>query len=81
VYLADLLPSVGHLPIPFVMGYDMQPLFTLNEKELFLTEACTKNYTLFFEHDAVNECCDLHVTEKGIRAKTCFSLDSLKHKA
>ena len=58
VYLADLLPSVGHLPIPFVMGYDMQPLFTLNEKELFLNEACTKNYTLFFEHDAVNECCD-----------------------
>ena len=79
VYLADLLPSVGHLPIPFVMGYDMQPLFTLNEKELFLNEACTKNYTLFFEHDSVNECCDLHVTEKGIRAKTCFSLDSLKN--
>jgi hypothetical protein len=56
----------------------MQPLFTLNEKEIFLNEACAKNYTLFFEHDSVNECCDLHVTEKGIRAKTCFSLDSLK---
>ena len=77
VFMADLLPSVGHLPIPFVMGYDMQPLFTLNEKEIFLNEACTKNYTLFFEHDSVNECCDLHVTEKGIRAKNCFSLDSL----
>jgi hypothetical protein len=78
VYMADLLPSVGHLPIPFVMGYDMQPLFTLNEKEIFLNEACTKNYTLFFEHDSVHECCDLHVTEKGIRAKNCFSLESLK---
>jgi glyoxylase-like metal-dependent hydrolase (beta-lactamase superfamily II) len=78
VYMADLLPSVGHLPIPFVMGYDMQPLFTLNEKEIFLNEACTKNYTLFFEHDSVNECCDLHVTEKGIRAKNCFNLENLK---
>jgi len=77
VFMADLLPSVGHLPIPFVMGYDMQPLFTLNEKEIFLNEAYTNNYTLFFEHDSVNECCDLHITEKGIRAKNCFSLASL----
>jgi hypothetical protein len=60
------------------MGYDMQPLFTLNEKEIFLNEAYTKNYTLFFEHDSVNECCDVHMTEKGIRAKNCFSLDTLK---
>jgi glyoxylase-like metal-dependent hydrolase (beta-lactamase superfamily II) len=77
VYMADLLPSVGHLPIPFVMGYDMQPLFTLNEKEIFLNEASTKNYTLFFEHDPVNECCDVHMTEKGIRAKNCFTIDDL----
>lgn len=77
VYMADLLPSVGHLPIPFVMGYDMQPLFTLNEKELFLNEACKNDYTLFFEHDPVNECCDLQITEKGIRAKDCFTLSSL----
>jgi glyoxylase-like metal-dependent hydrolase (beta-lactamase superfamily II) len=77
VYMADLLPSVGHLPIPFVMGYDMQPLFTLNEKELFLNEACKNDYTLFFEHDPVNECCDLQITEKGIRAKDCFALSSL----
>jgi glyoxylase-like metal-dependent hydrolase (beta-lactamase superfamily II) len=77
VYMADLLPSVGHLPIPFVMGYDMQPLFTLNEKEIFLNEASTKNYTLFFEHDPVNECCDVHMTEKGIRAKNCFTIDNL----
>ena len=77
VYMADLLPSVGHLPIPFVMGYDMQPLFTLNEKEIFLNEASTKNYTLFFEHDPVNECCDVYMTEKGIRAKNCFTINDL----
>jgi glyoxylase-like metal-dependent hydrolase (beta-lactamase superfamily II) len=77
VYMADLLPSVGHLPIPFVMGYDMQPLFTLNEKELFLNEACKNDYTLFFEHDPVNECCNLQITEKGIRAKDCFALSGL----
>lgn len=81
VYMADLLPSVGHLPIPFVMGYDMQPLFTLNEKELFLNEACAKNYTLFFEHDSVNECCNLQATEKGIRAKDCFNLTKLTNEA
>ena len=76
VFMADLLPSVGHLPIPFVMGYDMQPLLTLNEKELFLQEACAKNYTLFFEHDPINECCDLQETEKGVRTKSCFSLQN-----
>ncbi len=74
VYMADLLPSTGHIPIPYVMGYDMQPLVTLNEKEVFLQEAIQKNYTLFFEHDPVNECCSLQVTEKGIRVLDTFSL-------
>jgi glyoxylase-like metal-dependent hydrolase (beta-lactamase superfamily II) len=78
VYMADLLPSVGHIPIPYVMGYDMQPLVTLNEKEMFLNEAVQKNYTLFFEHDPINECCNLQVTEKGIRAQDIFTLDSWK---
>ena len=64
-----------HIPIPYVMGYDMQPLVTLNEKELFLQEAVQKNYTLFFEHDPKNECCDLQITEKGIRAKETFTLN------
>ena len=76
VYMADLLPSVGHIPIPYVMGYDMQPLVTLNEKELFLQEAMQKNYTLFFEHDPTNECCNLQVTEKGIRVLETFTLDT-----
>ena len=77
VFMADLLPSIGHIPVPYVMGYDMQPLLTLNEKELFLNEALLKNYTLFFEHDAVNECCNLQLTEKGVRAKDSFTLSSL----
>lgn len=74
VYMADLLPSVGHLPIPYVMGYDMQPLITLEEKEIFLKEAVKNNFTLFFEHDAQNECCQLGMTEKGIRASKVFKL-------
>jgi len=74
VYMADLLPSVGHLPLPYVMGYDMQPLVTLNEKELFLRDAIKNNYTLFFEHDAVHECCTVHETGKGIRANETFLL-------
>lgn len=77
VYMADLLPSVGHIPIPYVMGYDMQPLVTLKEKEIFLNEALQKNYTLFFEHDPVNECCNLQLTEKGIRVKDIFTLKTL----
>jgi glyoxylase-like metal-dependent hydrolase (beta-lactamase superfamily II) len=76
VYMADLLPSIGHIPLPYVMGYDMQPLITLEEKEIFLKEAVQNNYTLFFEHDPVNECCSLHETEKGIRANKSFSLNT-----
>ncbi|TAE15189.1 MAG: MBL fold metallo-hydrolase [Bacteroidetes bacterium] len=77
VYMADLLPSVAHLPLPYVMGYDMFPLKTLQEKKLFLQEAVANNYILFFEHDAVHECCRLEDTEKGIRAKETFALSEL----
>lgn len=77
VYMADLLPSIGHLPLPYVMGYDMQPLVTLQEKELFLNGAFENKYTLFFEHDAFNECCNLIQTEKGIRAGSTFKLSDL----
>jgi glyoxylase-like metal-dependent hydrolase (beta-lactamase superfamily II) len=68
VFMADLLPSAAHLPLPYVMGYDMFPLTTLIEKTSFLQEALANHYILFFEHDAVNECCTLVQTEKGIRA-------------
>jgi glyoxylase-like metal-dependent hydrolase (beta-lactamase superfamily II) len=77
VYMADLLPSVHHLPLPYVMAYDMFPLTSLQEKKTFLQEAADKDYILYFEHDAVNECCSLQVTEKGIRQKDCFSLSDL----
>lgn len=68
VYMADLLPSTSHIPIPYVMAYDMFPLTTIDEKRAFLKEASANNYVLFFEHDPVNECCELQVTEKGIRS-------------
>lgn len=77
VFMADLIPSVGHIPIAYVMGYDMQPLITLQEKEAFLNEAVQNDYVLFFEHDAVNECCDLQMTEKGIRAHHIFEVTHL----
>jgi glyoxylase-like metal-dependent hydrolase (beta-lactamase superfamily II) len=77
LYMADLLPSVGHLPIPYIMAYDMFPLKTLTEKKLFLNEALEKNYTLYLEHDPVNECCTLKQTEKGIRVKDVFKLNEI----
>ncbi len=77
VYMADLLPSVAHLPLPYVMGYDMFPLTTLKEKKIFLAEALQHNYILFLEHDPVNECCTLQQTEKGIRVKEVFKLSGL----
>jgi len=75
VYMADLLPSQGHIPLPYIMGYDMFPMTTLQEKKAFLTEAAANNYILFFEHDPQVECCTLQETEKGIRPKDFFSLD------
>ncbi|TDX00155.1 MBL fold metallo-hydrolase [Dinghuibacter silviterrae] len=77
VYMADLLPSVGHLPLPYVMAYDMFPLTTLQEKKAFLEEAVENQYILYFEHDPVNECCTLGRTEKGIRAVETFALKDL----
>jgi glyoxylase-like metal-dependent hydrolase (beta-lactamase superfamily II) len=77
VFMADLLPSAGHIPIPYVMAYDMFPLTTLQEKKSFLKEAVENNYILFFEHDPKIECCDLEMTEKGIRAKNYFKLEEI----
>jgi glyoxylase-like metal-dependent hydrolase (beta-lactamase superfamily II) len=76
-YMADLLPSVGHIPLPYVMGYDTRPLLTLEEKAKFLTEAADNQYVLFLEHDAVNECCTVKHTEKGIRIDKTFPLSEL----
>jgi glyoxylase-like metal-dependent hydrolase (beta-lactamase superfamily II) len=77
LYMADLIPSIGHLPLPYIMGYDVRPLMTLTEKELILTEAVNKNYTLFFEHDPLIECCTLENTDRGIRAKSTFTLNEI----
>jgi len=77
LYMADLLPSIGHIPLPYVMAYDMFPLTTLNEKRSFLTEAAENDYVLFFEHDPVNECCTVQMTEKGVRVKDIFKLSEL----
>jgi glyoxylase-like metal-dependent hydrolase (beta-lactamase superfamily II) len=77
VFMADLLPSVAHLPLPYVMAYDMFPLTTLDEKKSFLSEALAGDYILFFEHDPLHECCTLQKTEKGIRLKEHFKLKDL----
>jgi glyoxylase-like metal-dependent hydrolase (beta-lactamase superfamily II) len=77
VFMADLLPSAGHIPIPYVMAYDMYPLTTLGEKRNFLNTALKNDYILFFEHDPVYECCTLQQTEKGIRPKEFFKLEEV----
>lgn len=77
VFMADLLPSTGHIPLPYVMGYDTRPLITLSEKEKFLKEAADHNYYLFLEHDAAHEICTLKNTEKGIRLNEIYSFDEV----
>lgn len=77
VFMADLLPSIAHIPLPYVMAYDMNALETLHEKEKFITEALQNDYVLFFEHDPKNECCTVQQTEKGIRQKDVFRLSEL----
>lgn len=77
VFMADLLPSVGHIPLPYVMGYDTRPLQTLKEKETFLHRAVEQEYILFLEHDPVNQCATLTNTEKGVRLDRAFSFDEI----
>ncbi|WP_304065926.1 MBL fold metallo-hydrolase [Pedobacter glucosidilyticus] len=74
LYMADLLPSVGHIPLPYVMAYDMFPLKTLEEKKRILELAEKNNYILILEHDPIHECCTLQMTDKGIRLKNTFHL-------
>ncbi len=76
LFAADLIPSVGHIPIPYVMSYDTKPLLTMQEKEQVLKRAFENKYTLFLEHDPVIECCSLIQTERGIRLDQSFSLES-----
>lgn len=77
LYMADLLPSVGHIPIPYVMGYDVRPLITMDERNTYWKEIVDNEYILFLEHDPMNECCTLQHTEKGIRVKDIFKLSDI----
>jgi glyoxylase-like metal-dependent hydrolase (beta-lactamase superfamily II) len=76
-FMADLLPTAGHLPLPYVMGYDTRPLLTLPEKAKFLLEAAQNNYYLWLEHDAHNQIITVENTEKGVRLKEVFNCDEV----
>lgn len=75
--MADLLPTAGHIPLPYVMGYDTRPLLTLNEKEAFLNKAADEGYYLFLEHDAHNQIITVKHTEKGVRLDETFTFNEL----
>lgn len=77
VFCADLIPTAGHLPLPYVMGYDTRPLLTLPEKAKFLNLAAENNYYLFLEHDAHHEIITVEKTEKGIRMATVFTCSEI----
>ena len=77
VFMADLLPSVAHILVPYVMAYDTRPLETLKEKKSFITEAQQKDFILFFEHDPEIECCNLQLTDRGVRSKETFRLEEI----
>ena len=77
VFTADLLPTAGHIPLPYVMGYDTRPLLTLDEKARFLKNAADKEFFLFLEHDAHNEICTLKETEKGIRLDKTLKFEDI----
>ena len=77
VFMADLLPTVGHIPLPYVMSYDARPLVTMDEKAKFLNQAADNNYYLFLEHDANNEVCTVKHTEKGVRLDQTFKFNEI----
>lgn len=77
IFMADLLPSIGHIPLPYVMGYDTRPLLTLDEKGKFLQKAADEGFYLFLEHDHKNELCTLQNTEKGVRVKDTFDFNEI----
>ncbi len=77
VFMADLLPTVGHIPLPYVMGYDTRPLLTMDEKAIFLNSAADNGYFLFLEHDAHNEICTVKHTEKGVRLDQTYKFNEV----
>lgn len=77
VYLADMIPTQAHIPVPYVMGYDVRPLETMNEKSTLLNTAADSDYVLFFEHDPFSEACVVSKTEKGIRKSIEIKISEL----
>jgi len=77
VFIADLIPSVGHIPVPYLMGFDVRPLLTMEEKKAVLDEAVENEYILMFEHDPINECCTVKHTERGVRLDHTFKLSEI----
>lgn len=77
IFMADLIPTHAHVPIPWVMGYDVRPLESMTEKEKFLKEAADNQYILFFDHDPIYDCCTVEMTEKGIRVAQVGKLADL----
>tara|TARA_B100000242_G_scaffold207875_1_gene150935 strand:+ start:77 stop:931 length:855 start_codon:yes stop_codon:yes gene_type:complete len=77
VFTADLIPTVGHIPVPYIMGYDIRPLTTMNEKAVFLEEVVKNKYLLFFQHDAHNQIASLKETEKGVRLETVLNFNDI----
>ncbi len=76
-YMADLLPTVGHIPLPYVMGYDTRPLLTIEEKKKFLNKAADEEYFLFLEHDPIHELCTVKHTDRGVRLNETYSFDEI----
>ena len=77
VFMADLMPTVGHIPLAYVTGYDTRPLLSMDEKAMFIKKAIKNEYVLFFEHDAHNELCSIKNTEKGARLNELFTFKEL----
>lgn len=76
-YMADLLPTAGHIPLPYVMGYDTRPLITMDEKKKFMNKAADEEYFLFLEHDPINELCTVKHTDRGVRLENTYSFDEV----
>lgn len=77
VFVSDLIPSIGHIPLPYLMAYDIRPLLTMDEKKAFLQQAATNNWILFFQHDPIVECCTVKFSEKGIVPNETFRLSEI----
>jgi glyoxylase-like metal-dependent hydrolase (beta-lactamase superfamily II) len=77
VFVSDLIPSIGHIPLPYLMAYDIRPLLTMDEKKTFLQQAATNNWVLVFQHDPITECCTVKFSEKGVVLNETFRLSDI----